>query len=156
MYNKALHSLSFNTYSTKNVYTNCEVFKSPILDQHSGANHQNLFDNITVHIKPKKDNTYPLFSGGGAKYWKPSHGAYSTIWNINVQIVGDFDSNTEFTLNGMTEGPFARLIGIYGSHTLNLDYKPNPYIEMTNKKMTSIPSLYNYQLTKRLKNIKDE
>jgi len=45
VYNKAVHPLSFNTLATKCVYLNCEVFKDPILDQHSGANHQNLFDN---------------------------------------------------------------------------------------------------------------
>src|SRR5690606_12990270 len=48
VYNNAVHPLSFNTFSTKNVYQNCEVFVNPVLDQHSGANHQNLFDNIMV------------------------------------------------------------------------------------------------------------
>ena len=38
-----------------------EIFTDPVLDQHSGANHQNLFDNITVHIKPDKKNSYLFF-----------------------------------------------------------------------------------------------
>ncbi|NJM78452.1 MAG: hypothetical protein HC854_00245 [Flavobacterium sp.] len=86
VYNQAVPPLSFNTFSTKSVYKNCEAFQYTLLDQHSGANHQNLFDNITVHFKANKDNTYPLFSGCGAPYGKPSHGAFSTFWNINVIV----------------------------------------------------------------------
>lgn len=150
VYNKSFHSLSFNTFSTKNVYKNCEVFTDPLLDQHSGANHQNLFDNIKLHIHPNKDHTYPLFSGGGAKYWKPSHGAYSTFWNININFLDNLQSEKSILLNGMTEGPFARLIGFYGNRKIDLSYEPNPYTEFINKKLTTIPSLYEYQLSKRL------
>ena len=110
VYNKAVHPLSFNTFSTKSVYENCEIFTDPDLDQHAGANHQNLFDNIKVHFEANADNKYPLFEGGGAGYWKPSHGAYSTFWNINVEVTGG-DSIAPIELNGMDEGPFARIIG---------------------------------------------
>lgn len=58
VFNKAVHPLSFNTFSTKNVYLNCEVFVDPVLDQHSGVNHQNLFDKITLHLTPNKDRSY--------------------------------------------------------------------------------------------------
>ncbi len=151
VFNNAVHPLSFNTFSTKNVYLNCEVFINPILDQHSGANHQNLFDNISVYLTPKKDNTYPLFAGGGARYWKPSHGAYSTFWNIKVNVLGHLDNTNSITLNGMKDGPFARLIGVYGNHNFTINYGPNAYIEKTNSKLDNIPSLYKYQLNKRLK-----
>ncbi len=150
VYNKAVHPLSFNTFSTKNVYENCEIFTDPDLDQHAGANHQNLFDNIKVHFEPNTDNTYPLFAGGGASYWKPSHGAYSTFWNITVAISGN-NLNVPIELNGMEEGPFARIIGINGNRNFTVKYGPDAYIEFVNQSMKKIPSLYNYQLKKRLK-----
>ncbi len=150
VYNKAVHPLSFNTFSTKNVYENCEIFTEPDLDQHAGANHQNLFDNIKVYFEANADNKYPLFEGGGAGYWKPSHGAYSTFWNINVEVTGG-DSIVPIELNGMDEGPFARIIGINGNRNFTVKYGPDAYIEFINKPMAKIPSLYGYQLKKRLK-----
>ena len=150
VYNKAVHPLSFNTFSTKNVYENCEIFTDPDLDQHAGANHQNLFDNIKVHFEANADNTYPLFAGGGASYWKPSHGAYSTFWNITVAISGN-NLNLPIELNGMEEGPFARIIGINGNRNFTVKYGPDAYIEFVNDSMMKIPSLYNYQLKKRFK-----
>lgn len=150
VYNNAVHPLSFNTFSTKNVYLNCEVFVNPILDQHSGANHQNLFDNITVHLNPKKDKTYPLFVGGGAGYWKPSHGSYSTFWNINVNFLSGLNSDTTITLNGMKDGPFARLIGVHANLPVEIQYGPKAYTEFFNKEIREIPSLFHYQLKQRL------
>ena len=150
VYNKAVHPLSFNTFSTKNVYENCEIFTEPDLDQHAGANHQNLFDNIKVYFEANADNKYPLFEGGGAGYWKPSHGAYSTFWNINVEVTGG-DSIVPIELNAMDEGPFARIIGINGNRNFTVKYGPDAYIEFINKPMAKIPSLYGYQLKKRLK-----
>ncbi|MDW5290943.1 hypothetical protein [Formosa sp. PL04] len=152
VYNKAVHPLSFNTFSTKSVYSDCEIFVDPILDQHSGANHQNLFDNIKVHVNPKIEGSYPLFEGGGAGYWKPSHGAYNTFWNINVSIEGGLDNENVVLLNGMDNGPFARIIGVQGNHEFKIDYGPNAYIEFINKSLKEVPSLYSYQLKKRLKN----
>lgn len=152
VYNEVVHPLSFNTFSTKNVYQNCEVFVNPILDQHSGANHQNLFDNITVHLEIKDDNTYPLFAGGGAGYWKPSHGAFTTFWNINVLVMNQLQKPEPFLLNGMKDGPFARLIGVFGNHQFDVAYGPAAHLEFLNQPVKSIPSLYNYQLKKRLKN----
>jgi hypothetical protein len=151
VYNKAVHPLSFNTFSTKNVYLNCKIFVNPVLDQHSGANHQNLFDHITVYLNPNEDRSYPLFAGGGAGYWKPSHASYSTFWNINVNLLSGLENTTSVLLNGMKDGPFARLIGVHGNHTFKIDYGPSAYIEMTNTKLKDIPSLYIYQLNKRLK-----
>lgn len=150
VYNEAVHPLSFNTFSTKNVYQNCEVFVKPVLDQHSGANHQNLFDNITVHLSVNKDNSYPLFAGGGAGYWKPSHGAYSTFWNINVRVLNNHDSTSNVLLNGMLNGPYANLVGVHGNKNFQIKYEPTPYIELLNSNLYKIPSLYNYQLQKRL------
>lgn len=150
VYNKAVHPLSFNTFSTKSVYENCEIFTDPDLDQHAGANHQNLFDNITVHLVANENNKYPLFEGGGAGYWKPSHGAYSTFWNININVL-EGNPMIPIELNGMEEGPFARIIGINGNRNFTINYGPNAYTEFINRPMTTIPSLYRYQLKKRLK-----
>jgi len=152
VFNKAVHPLSFNTFSTKNVYLDCEVFTDPVLDQHSGANHQNLFDQITVHLTPGEDRSYPLFAGGGAGYWKPSHGAYSTFWNIEVSILGGLNNTAPVLLNGMKDGPFARVIGVHGNHPFKVAYGPDAYIEMTNAGMEKVPSLYQYQLEQRLGN----
>ncbi|WP_435416530.1 hypothetical protein [Polaribacter aestuariivivens] len=151
VFNNAVHPLSFNTFSTKNVYLNCEIYVNPILDQHSGANHQNLFDNISVYLNPNKDRSYPLFAGGGAGYWKPSHGAYSTFWNINVNLLSGLDISSPILLNGMKDGTFARVIGVHGNHAFTINYGPNSYIEFTNKSIDKVPSLYEYQLNKRLK-----
>ncbi|MGQ7947356.1 DUF4955 domain-containing protein [Flavobacterium sp. WC2509] len=151
IYNNAVHPLSFNTFSTKDVYQNCEIFTNANLDQHAGANHQNLFDNVKVHITPKGDNSYPLFLAGGADYWKPSHGAFTTFWNINVTVEGKFDSSKPIVLNGMNDGPFARIIGVHGNQNFKLEYGPDAYVEFLNKPIPKEPSLYEYQLKKRLK-----
>ena len=150
VYNEAVHPLSFNTFSTKNVYQNCEVFVKPVLDQHSGVNHQNLFDNITVHLSVREDNSYPLFAGGGAGYWKPSHGAFSTFWNINVQVLNKHNMNNVILLNGMLDGPFANLIAVHGNKNFEIVYEPKSHIELLNSSVSQIPSLYNYQLQERL------
>ncbi|OXA99196.1 hypothetical protein [Flavobacterium pectinovorum] len=149
IYNKTVHPLSFNTFATKNVYLNCEIFADPLLDQHSGANHQNLFDHITVHINPDKNNSYLLFGGGGADYWKPSHGPFSTFWNLNVQV--EKPSDKPVLLYGMKDGPFARIIGVNGNAKFEVKYEPDAYIEFLNMPLDQIPSLYDYQLKKRLK-----
>ncbi|MEO8534830.1 MAG: hypothetical protein ABI441_13820 [Flavobacterium sp.] len=151
VYNKAVHPLSFNTFATKNVYQNCEVFADPLLDQHSGANHQNLFDHITVHISPDSNTSYALFGGGGADYWKPSHGPYSTFWNLNVQVSNPEEIQKPVLLYGMKDGPLARIIGVNGNARFEVKYEPDPYIEFLNKSMEKVPSLYEYQLKKRLK-----
>ncbi|MCD0467136.1 glycoside hydrolase family 55 protein [Flavobacterium sp. ENC] len=151
IYNKAVHPLSFNTFATKNVYQNCEVFADPVLDQHSGANHQNLFDHITVHITPDTNTAYALFGGGGADYWKPSHGPYSTFWNLNVQVINPEEIQKPVLLYGMKDGPFARIIGVNGNAKFEVKYEPDPYIEFLNQSMEKVPSLYDYQLKKRLK-----
>ncbi|MGB5417360.1 hypothetical protein [Algibacter sp.] len=152
VYNKAVHPLSFNTFSTKSVYLDCEVFVDPILDQHSGANHQNLFDNTKVYLTPNKVGSYPLFAGGGAGYWKPSHGAYSTFWNTQVTVLGGLDANESILLNGMKDGPFARIIGVNGNQNFKVEYEPKAYKELINKEMQKVPSLYKYQLNQRFKN----
>ncbi|QGK73622.1 hypothetical protein [Flavobacterium sp. SLB02] len=151
IYNKAVHPLSFNTFATKNVYQDCEIFADALLDQHSGANHQNLFDHITLHITPDKNNSYYLFGGGGADYWKPSHGPYSTFWNLNILVEKPAEITKPVLLYGMKDGPFARMIGVNGNAKFEVKYEPDPYIEFLNTPMDKVASLYEYQLKRRLK-----
>ena len=149
--NTAEHPLSFNTYAVKGVYKDCEVLSHPILDQHSGANHQNLFDNIRVHLPLLgADRTYSLFGGGGASYWKPSHGRFSTLYNIEVITQEEPSTDSVVTLKGPLDGVQGRLIGIHGNSFLNLEYGPDPHIEQINQKPLH-SSLYDFQLRKRQK-----
>ena len=152
VYNDVMHPISFNTFAIRNVYTDCEIFTNPILDQHSGVNHQNLFDNIKVHVTSNVEGRYPLFAGGGAKYWKPSHGNHNTFWNIDVHFTGHMNDENTILLDGMHNGPNARLFGVHGNSKVNVEYEPNAYINFTNRSMNGIPSLYQYQLKNRLNN----
>ncbi|MCG8512870.1 MAG: right-handed parallel beta-helix repeat-containing protein, partial [Halanaerobiales bacterium] len=145
--NRVRHPLSFNTRSTKCVYTNCVVEKNPILDQHSGANQQNLFDNLKVYIDEPIHETfeYPLFMSGGAGYWAPAHGAFSTFYNVEVNFSNIPSGSKPILLNGVKGGASARLIGVHANHLVAIDYEPNSYIERTNI-IPEIKSLYDHQL----------
>jgi len=148
--NPVLHDLSFNTQSTKSVYLDAEVFTEPVLDQHAGANHQNLFDNVTFHITPKEKDgqlTFPIWDGSGAGYWQPGHGAFNTTWNLRL-MMNEAPEGTVL-LEGLAEGPNARIVGISGNGDFEIDYRPQPYTEFINQPVTGAPSLYRYQLAKR-------
>jgi hypothetical protein len=148
--NKVRHPLSFNTRSTKCVYTNCIINQDPILDQHSGANEQNLFDNIKLYIDAPVHQTleYPLFMSGGAGYWAPAHGAFSTFYNIEINFANILQQDAPILLNGVKEGVSARIIGVHANHPVKIEYSPNAYIEKTNH-IPAIESLFEYQLHKR-------
>ncbi len=152
--NPVLHSLTFNTQSTKCVYKNAEVFVTPTLDQHAGANHQNLFDNVTLHMRAVRTDdglVTPVFDGSGAGYWQPGHGGFNTTWNLKVLITGGAYADEMVTVQGVDEGPMARIVGLHGNRTFKLDYRPAPYVEMLNVHPESVPSLYDYQRNQRLK-----
>lgn len=151
--NPVLHSLSFNTQSTKCVFRNAEVFVSPTLDQHAGANHQNLFDNVTLHMMAVRSDdgpVVPVFDGGGAGYWQPGHGGFNTTWNLRVLVTGGAYADEVVTVQGLDEGPMARIVGLHGNREFKLDYRPTPYVEMLNEPLESVPSLYDYQRHQRL------
>lgn len=152
--NPVLHSLTFNTRSTKSVYRRATVLRTPTLDQHAGSNHQNLFDNVTVHLDAKRDERgphYPLWDGSGASYWQPGHGRYNTSWNIHVVVGSGAQPSERVRLTGLDEGPEARLIGISGNRAFDVDYRPQPYMERINDPMLDVPSLYDHQLNRRLR-----
>ena len=54
------------------------------------------------------------------------------------------------TILGVDEGPMARIVGLHGNRPFNLDYRPEPYVEMLNVELRAVPSLYDYQRAKRL------
>jgi len=153
VFNPVLHSLTFNTQSTKCVYKDAEVFVTPILDQHAGSNHQNLYDNVTLHTRATASEDGPVavvFDGSGAGYWQPGHGAFNTTWNLQVLINGGAHAGESVTILGTDEGPMARIVGLHGNRTFELDYRPEPYVELLNVPLDTVPSLYDYQLRKRL------
>jgi len=151
--NPTEHTFSMNTKSTKSVFLRGEAFTQPTLDQHAGANHQNLYDNMTFHIEAKRDREgpyYDLWFGGGAGYWQPGHGRYNTTWNTKIFVESGADSNETVRILGQTEGPDARVIGMYGNRTFAVEHYPVPHIADINSKV-AIPSIYEYQKQKRLK-----
>lgn len=151
--NPAIHSLSLNTQSTKCVFQNAIVNEAAVLDQHAGANHQNLFDNITAQIETKRDENgpyYPIWDGSGAGYWQPGHGRYNTTWNLKVNVLSGADRTDTVDLRGLAEGPDARIVGVSGNRNFEVDYFPKPYMERLNSSMNDVPSLYDYQLSQRL------
>ncbi len=153
VFNPVLHSLTFNTQSTKCVYKDADVFVNPVLDQHAGANHQNLFDNVTLHTSASASDSGPVavvFDGSGAPYWQPGHGAFNTTWNLRVLINGGAYADEAVTLLGTDEGPMARIVGLHGNRQFELDYRPAPYVEMLNVELSAVPSLYDYQLEQRV------
>ncbi|WP_185960258.1 glycosyl hydrolase family 28-related protein [Erythrobacter insulae] len=154
VYNPTVHALSFNTQSTKSVYKDAVVWTTPTLDQHAGANHQNLYDNVTVHVTPDRkadDGTpmYDLYKAGGAGYWLPGHGRYNTAWNVNVLVANGVEPGGEIVILGASEGPDARIVGMHGNRKIRLDHTPEPYLEWLNRPVEGIPSLYAYQLHQR-------
>ncbi|WP_342807918.1 glycosyl hydrolase family 28-related protein [Alteromonas sp. M12] len=154
IFNPVTHSLTFNTQSTRCVYKDSEVFVQPNLDQHAGANHQNLFDNITMHINAipgEKHASYPVYDGSGAGYWQPGHGRFNTTWNLKIVVESGAPGMQTLHVEGLEEGPDARIVGLSGNRPITLEYVPTPYVESLNKRIDSIPSLYTFQLTQRKK-----
>ncbi len=154
VFNPTVHALSFNTQSTKSVYKDAVVWTTPTLDQHAGANHQNLYDNVTVHVTPDQKASdgapmYDLYKAGGAGYWLPGHGRYNTAWNVKVLVDSGVEPGGEIVILAGSEGPDARIVGMHGNRKIRLDHTPAPYLESLNRPIDGVPSLYAYQLEKR-------
>ena len=146
--NTAVHPLSFNTYAVKSVYIDSVVLSMARLDQHSGANHHNLFDNITAHIQlADNSNQFKVFDGGGAGYWKPSHGRHSTMYNINIQVKGGKAGPLVFF--GPSDGVELTMVGIHSNREFDLEYGVDTFYEQIGE-VPLVESLYDYQLQKRL------
>ena len=112
----------------------------------------NLFDNVTLYVEAKRvdgNAMVTVFDGSGAGYWQPGHGAFNTAWNIQVLVTSGARSDETVLIEGLDEGPAARIIGLHGNRQLRLDYRPEPYVEGLNSRIASVPSLYDYQLANR-------
>ncbi|WP_395344011.1 glycosyl hydrolase family 28-related protein [Ningiella sp. W23] len=154
VFNPVIHTFSFNTQSTRSVFKDSEGYNVPVLDQHAGANHQNLFDNITLYldaVEGDKRASYPVFFGSGAGYWQPGHGRFNTAWNLRLIVESGAPGDMPLHVEGIAEGPDARIVGLSGNRELSLEYIPAPYVESLNKRIAHIPSLYDYQLSLRLR-----
>jgi hypothetical protein len=131
------------------------VLSEGIIDQHSGSNHQNLFDQVTLRGRAKQTDdgrwTYPLWVGGGAGYWKPGHGLYNTHWNVKLVIDGVPRGAPINVVSGL-EGPGARIAGLSANRPVEITYQPTAAIENTGAPVASVPSLYEYQLARRRAN----
>ena len=140
------HSISFNTFSKGSVYTDVDILQTPSLDQHCGTNHQNLFDNIRISAN---ENPLDLFMHGGAGYWKPTHGKFNTFWNIQLTFADNIAQDS-VVIKPIKDGPFARFVGFSANRPVKLEYGPNTYFEGVNRTGIAVPSLYEFQLSKRL------
>jgi hypothetical protein len=150
--NPSVHPVSVNTRSTRSVFLRADVRRDAIIDQHSGSNHQNLFDQLIMHIAPMRTSkgwSYRLWEGGGAPYWKPGHGLYNTHWNLKLVFPDSVPDDAIVAITSGLEGPGARIVGLHGNRRVMLDYRPLPYAEMLNEAVASAPSLYEYQLAAR-------
>lgn len=150
--NPVIHSLTFNTQSTKSVYKDAIVRNASVLDQHAGANHQNLFDKVTLHVNAKRRNGRPFYSvwdGSGAGYWQPGHGRFNTTWNLKVIVESGARRDEAVKLEGIAEGPDAFIMGVHGNRALEVDYRPAPKSLSVNAE-PKIRSLYDWQLSHRL------
>lgn len=150
--NPVVHPLSINTRSTRSVFLRSVVDTEAIIDQHSGSNHQNLFDAIEMHIDPKQGKDgwhYQLWVGGGAPYWKPGHGLYNTLWNAKLVMPESVPADVTVAITSGLEGPGERIVGLHANRKLSVSYKPVPYIEGTGQAVDAAPSLYEYQLARR-------
>ena len=152
VFNPVIHSLTFNTKSTRSVYQHVEVWRQPVIDQHAGANHQNLYDDVTLHLTAAasaQGPSYPVFDGSGAGYWQPGHGRYNTVWNMKLIVEGGAAPGTTLNVLGLAEGPDARIVGLHANRPITLDYRPQPLTVSLGQPVESIPSLYEHQLAAR-------
>ena len=145
---KSIHTISFNTGARGSVFTHGRCVK-PRFDQHCGANHQNLFDDIDA---VKAEPGFSMFLHGGGSEFVPLCGAFNTFWNLRVNFAEPGDGKTPLVVMGSSlPAPNARLIGLTGNAPIDLErYGPKAYIEGLNRSGIAVLSLYDYQLHRRL------
>jgi hypothetical protein len=149
--NPVIHPLTFNTRSTRSVYQRAVVTRGAQFDQHSGSNHFNLFDAVTIYVAPMQRDgrwTWRLWEGGGAGYWRPGHGRGNTAWNIRVVVPDSVPADAEVELTSGIEGPGKTIVGVHGNRRLSISYRPQPRTELLNQEPATA-SLYDMQLAAR-------
>ena len=96
-------------------------------------------------------NGIPVFDGSGTGFWQPGHGSFNSTWNLWVTVTGGTYADEVVTVQGLDEGPLARIVGLHGNREFRLDYRPGPYVDMLNSAIRSAPSLYEFQKAQRRK-----
>ncbi|MCI5130394.1 MAG: hypothetical protein D3904_02455 [Candidatus Electrothrix sp. EH2] len=136
---RTCHSLSFNTYARTTVYTHGSV-RDVSFDQHNGMNHQNLLDDLDVSGEVRD-----IWEHGGNDSRRPTHGAFNTAWNLRFSPAG------QVPVQGtcIDDGPNAYFIGLSSDALLMFTYGPHAYTEGLGRRDLAIPSLYEYQLSRR-------
>ncbi len=151
--NPVIHPLTFNTRSTRSVYSRALVTSDGQFDHHSGSNHANLFEQVTMHIRPRQDASgwrWRLWEGGGAPYWRPGHGRGNTAWNVEIVVPDAVPAGATVTLFSGVEGPGKTIVGMRGNRRLAVEYNPQPVVQALNA-APSVPSLYAAQLAARMR-----
>lgn len=150
--NPVIHPLSVNTQASRAVYSRAVVLTRGLIDQHAGANHENLFDAVRLHVRPKKveDNwVHDTWAGGGAPYWQPNHGLHNTTWNLEVIVEGGAPWEAEVALRGLKQGIGENVIGVYGNRRFSVTYPDAARIEGVNSCFHTALSLYDHQRARR-------
>lgn len=139
------HPVSFNTGARQSVIAHGRVV-SPQLDQHRGANHSNLYDDLEI-VEPGDD--LRVFEHGGAGYWGPTHGVANTFWNVRLTVEQPDAFDHPVVLGGVADSSRAHIVGFTSNVPVEIDY-PGAVVEGTNRPGIAVPSLYDYQLQRRL------
>lgn len=166
-YARFVHPLSLRVWSAGNVFTKsiCHydgrdqvTGGAPLIDFHGVFSYENLFDNLTGFY----------CSSGGLKEVHPNAGVRNVFWNISTPPAIDRfpDSNEEFFNASLVprqdmykEYPASFVIGIYAPNDMKIKIAGEAtdritewfHIELLNKKITRIPSLYEAQVKHRKK-----
>ena len=138
------HPVSFNTGARQSVITRGRIV-SPQLDQHRGANHTNLFDDLET---AEPTDNLRLFGHGGAGYWGPTHGVANTFWNVRFAIARPDTVTAPLVLDGVKAAGAAHVVGLTANVPVEIDY-PGAQVEGTNRPGIAVPSLYRHQLARR-------
>ncbi|MCI5123090.1 MAG: hypothetical protein D3925_01085 [Candidatus Electrothrix sp. AR5] len=138
-YSRTCHDLSFNTAARTVVYTHGRV-NAASFDQHNGMNHQNLMDDLDVFGEVRD-----LWVHGGSYSGRPTHGAFNTFWNLRFSPAGQVPVQG----TSIEDGPNAYMIGLSSDAMLMFTYGPDAYTEGLGRRDLAVPSLYEYQLSRR-------
>ncbi len=144
--NPSLHPVGFGAGSRASVFTRGRILQ-PGLDQHRGFQHQNLFDDLTL-VEDRNHST--LFTYSGISSPEAAHGAHNTFWNIRISFEHPETIRLPGYLGAVEKGRGVRIIGLKANVPIRFEYGPDTYTEGVNRTGIEVPSLYRYQLHRRL------
>ena len=144
--NSSIHPVSFGAGSRACVFTEGRILQ-PSLDQDHGFNHQNLFDDLTL-VEDRNHST--LFRYSGQTSPEATHGTRNTFWNIRISFEQPNAIRLPAYLGAVEEGRAVRIVGLKANVPVRFEYGSDTYIEGVNRPGITVPSLYRYQLRRRL------